>query len=408
MSIGLLAPAVTVLRRKCACRGEHGGQDDCVECRKKRALQRKAAVPSGPLAVPTIVRDVLQSPGQALDHSIRAFMEPRFGHDFSQVRVHTDGAAAESARAVNSAAYTVGQDVVFDRGHYAPATAEGKHLLAHELVHVIQQGPGSPEPLHEAARISQPGDSDEREAESVAERVTCAVPTVSTSEPRSAGVRRGSRGLQRRVRHFECSAAEHHSVEAILGRSVLPGDLRSAADAASRLPAVWIGVAASELRVSPRSAATIARFHEAFGANPDWVPPWRPAAARWVDFGDLITTRVASAASIVDEGSIRYFCWGSPAHCPECTDPPATYFACSSFLGAYLICLGRVFWQAWQSGDMATMGSTLLHEALHIYFNRTVSDGGRSGNANCYERFVVATNGVFMHPATAANCPPAP
>jgi hypothetical protein len=67
-------------------------------------------------------------------------MELRFGFDFSQVRVHTDAQAAESARAVNALAYTVGSDIVFGAGQYAPGTAAGKRLLAHELTHVVQQG----------------------------------------------------------------------------------------------------------------------------------------------------------------------------------------------------------------------------------------------------------------------------
>src|SRR5207253_648342 len=71
--------------------------------------------------------------------STRSFMEPRFGHDFSQVRVHTDERAAESARSVNALAYTAGQDVVFGGGQYEPGTNEGKKLLAHELTHVVQQ-----------------------------------------------------------------------------------------------------------------------------------------------------------------------------------------------------------------------------------------------------------------------------
>ncbi len=66
-------------------------------------------------------------------------MEPRFGHDFSQVRIHTDERAAETARAVNALAYTVGRDVVFGAGQYAPQTDEGRRLLAHELTHVVQQ-----------------------------------------------------------------------------------------------------------------------------------------------------------------------------------------------------------------------------------------------------------------------------
>lgn len=93
-------------------------------------------------ALPPIVHEVLRSPGQPLDAGARAFMEPRFGRDFSGVRVHTDSQASRSARAVNALAYTVGRDVVFGAGQYAPKTAEGQGLLAHELTHVVQQGQG--------------------------------------------------------------------------------------------------------------------------------------------------------------------------------------------------------------------------------------------------------------------------
>src|SRR5205807_5303954 len=91
-------------------------------------------------SAPPLVDEVLSSGGgQPLDESTRSFMEPRFGHDFSQVRVHTDERAAESARSVNALAYTAGQDVVFGGGQYEPGTNEGKKLLAHELTHVVQQ-----------------------------------------------------------------------------------------------------------------------------------------------------------------------------------------------------------------------------------------------------------------------------
>jgi len=95
--------------------------------------------------VPPIVSEVLQSGGgRKLDDATRAFMEPRFGHDFSQVQVHTDARAAESAQAINALAYTVGPNVVFGAGQYAPGTTTGKRLLAHELTHVVQQ---TPEPV---------------------------------------------------------------------------------------------------------------------------------------------------------------------------------------------------------------------------------------------------------------------
>jgi hypothetical protein len=154
-----------ILQRQCAC-GQHAGGGECEECRKKRegTIQR-AAVSSAPVnAVPPSVHDVLSSPGQPLDAETRAFMEPRFGHDFSAVRVHTDGRAAESARAVNALAYTVGRDVVFGGGEYKPRTSEGKRLLAHELTHVVQQS-GSIHSHIASMSITNSGDNYELEAE---------------------------------------------------------------------------------------------------------------------------------------------------------------------------------------------------------------------------------------------------
>ncbi|MFH0344338.1 MAG: DUF4157 domain-containing protein [Chromatiales bacterium] len=105
----------------------------------KGVLRRTSIAPSPANDVPPVVYEVLKSSGQPLDPSTLAFMEPRFGHDFSFVRVHTDAKAAESARAVNALAYTVGRNVVFGAGQYAPGTTVGKRLLAHELTHVVQQ-----------------------------------------------------------------------------------------------------------------------------------------------------------------------------------------------------------------------------------------------------------------------------
>src|SRR5919198_3590998 len=95
------------------------------------------------LALPSTVRDVVRSPGQPLDRTTRAFMESRFGHDFSRVRVHTDAKAAESSKALNALAYTVGEHVVFAPNRYDHATHAGRRLLAHELAHVVQQGGGA-------------------------------------------------------------------------------------------------------------------------------------------------------------------------------------------------------------------------------------------------------------------------
>ncbi len=80
---------------------------------------------------------------QPMTESERAYFEPRFDRDFSQVRVHADAQAAESARVVNARAYTVGRDVVFGAGQHAPGTSEGRRLMAHELTHVVQQRAGN-------------------------------------------------------------------------------------------------------------------------------------------------------------------------------------------------------------------------------------------------------------------------
>ena len=107
-----------------------------------------------------------------LDATTRAIVEPRFGRDFSHVRVHADAQAAESARAVNALAYTVGRDVVFADGHYPANTVHRRKLLAHELTHVIQQDGGtSGGRPHGRLTISQPGDALEREADTAAGHV---------------------------------------------------------------------------------------------------------------------------------------------------------------------------------------------------------------------------------------------
>lgn len=99
---------------------------------------------------------VLRAPGQPLDAATRAYFEPRFGHDFSRVRVHTDETAAQSARAVHALAFTVGHNLVFDAGQFAPQTSSGRRLLAHELAHVIQQAGTAPAPTPGAQETPVP------------------------------------------------------------------------------------------------------------------------------------------------------------------------------------------------------------------------------------------------------------
>ena len=150
----------------CLCGGE------CAQCQMgqqgeehehPRAEQVQAS-DGGDGAIPPGVHEVLRSPGQPLDASTRAFMEPRFGHDFSHVRVHTGAQAAKSAQAVSARAYTVGHDIVFAEGEYSPEISGGRQLLAHELTHVVQQGAGR------MARLQRQGGQEARPASQIDSR----------------------------------------------------------------------------------------------------------------------------------------------------------------------------------------------------------------------------------------------
>lgn len=128
------------LQKKCVpCAG---GGAPCGKCAAEETLSMKrgASDHTSPSAAPSVVHEALRSPGEPLDSATRTFMETRFGEDFSRVRVHADAEAGESSRAMNALAYTVGRDVVFGAGEYAPQTPSGRRLLAHELAHVVQQG----------------------------------------------------------------------------------------------------------------------------------------------------------------------------------------------------------------------------------------------------------------------------
>ena len=132
--------------------------------------------------MPSLVHDVLRSPGQPLDAGTRGHMESRFAHDFSRVRVHTDARAAQSAQSVAARAYTVGNHIVFNHAAYDPRSRGGQQLLAHELTHTVQQAgtPSSPAPSLEIGPVNSP---HEMEADRVADAVVsgATVPRIGSS-----------------------------------------------------------------------------------------------------------------------------------------------------------------------------------------------------------------------------------
>ena len=203
------------LQRKCACGGHPGLDGDCAESRKKELALQRGANQVESTDVPLIVQEVLHSPSQPLDATAQAFMEPRFGHDFSRVRVHRDARAAQSAHVVNALAYTVGQHVVFGADQYSPATRSGRNLIAHELVHTVQQGADGA--LQAVSKVGPANDEYEREANQLAERVMRGRP-ADNATPRFAVTgeadNQGGEDLSR--------AAPQRSLSPVIQRAAVP------------------------------------------------------------------------------------------------------------------------------------------------------------------------------------------
>src|ERR1041385_7074879 len=179
---GLGAPTSSVpslrrapgLQRKCACGGSSAG---CTSCKESEGKLQRRASDREPATAPPIVHEVLRSPGRPLDAGTRDFMEPRFGADFGDVRVHADSQGARSAHAVHSRAYTVGRNIAFGAGEYRPDTEPGRRLLAHELAHVVQQA-GATQP-----GVQRAGDAEQAESRSAVDAEPAVVPGNTPAQP---------------------------------------------------------------------------------------------------------------------------------------------------------------------------------------------------------------------------------
>jgi hypothetical protein len=158
-------------------------------------IQRTVAGPSAEHShdPSELVAGTLASHAAPLDRQTRAFMEPRFGQDFSSVRVHADPSAARAARALNARAFTAGEHIIFGAGQHAPASAAGRRIMAHELAHVVQQRSGivSGKPQPNGLWVNDPADRFEHTAESVASAVMAHRPGT-TPATRATHSRAGS------------------------------------------------------------------------------------------------------------------------------------------------------------------------------------------------------------------------
>ena len=190
------ATGKSLLQRQCACGGAAGMSGSCAEREEKRLQRKPPTSVSGTEAreAPPIVREVLGSTGQPLDEDAKTFFERRLGHDFSRVRIHDDARAAESARAVGALAYTVGTDVVFATGRYAPQSGAGRKLLAHELAHVVQQSSALNAPIPTIDRGAS--DPFEQAADRLAEKAV-SQDSAGAATPSAALAHLPARALQR-------------------------------------------------------------------------------------------------------------------------------------------------------------------------------------------------------------------
>ncbi|HEX5883367.1 MAG TPA: DUF4157 domain-containing protein, partial [Pyrinomonadaceae bacterium] len=190
--VAVVSPPVEnlCLQRRCECGNHTVGGAECEECAAKKSPfhssnRHQWESPSNPgWTIP-------QSDGQPIEPPLRHFMEARFKHDFSGVRVHTDAQANASAKSMGALAYTYGEDIFFDNSSFRPNTPQGLTLIAHELSHVVQQS-RHPLPLNEELRVEPETSSAEVEADRMALAVVTPGPVVEQPSARSRGLNRGA------------------------------------------------------------------------------------------------------------------------------------------------------------------------------------------------------------------------
>ncbi len=410
--------ATGLLQRKCAC-GKHTTDQhgQCTECKKKgQPLQRRAVNQNGPEIAPPIVHEVLRSPGRPLDQATRAYMEPRFGHDFSQVRVHTDARAAESAQAVNALAYTVGHNVVFGAERYNPNSNNGRQLLAHELAHVLQQSHPVTSPTHNLT-LSDPSQKLEMEAEAISEAVILQPPVAPGPKQVSPHDRSNNIAFRRvATRRTNCPANTNAApADPIATLTDIDSQAGGLVQATAMLLTIASALTAAGLR-NPASGVDQA-YQNVFG-----LPPARPGG-----FLNRLTGRVRPSLdeALSEEMNLlsrrygllsRFFSQPIPYRCgipdsfggcpqtaADCTTDDAG--ACAG-VGAIFLCPSF-----WGYGTRQQAG-ILIHEAAHINWARVVHGaGGPGGNfrhAECYSEFVAQIFGFDMPPTGDPCVAPGP
>ena len=350
---GAVSPAPTVPQRMCAgCEAEEGDEP---------LVQRKCAGcggGAGPASADAAARAV-SSGGAPLSPGLRAYFEPRFGRDLSHVRVHTNAGAASAARDIGARAYTLGSDIAFATGEYAPASPAGRQLVAHELAHVAQQGEAAPHTVRRAVAAS------------------------STCPPHPQGA--GATALaditdaDARAELMLLGASNLLTVEAIDfdDPAIGPTDVSRAYERRFGLPPPATGG-----RFTNRfTRATFATRNEAMRSE------MLTLSARY--------ERLHRGLS----GGIRYRCPGTSRFTvPGCRANErcdANDNARSCPVGTRQMILCNPFWTAPDMQGADPRAATIIHEAVHIFL-RHGGHSGRIRNPECFAAFIADVYG-FAH-----------
>jgi Domain of unknown function (DUF4157) len=366
-----------VVLRACDCGGT------CAHCSEEATPQQNP--------VPRLLQRT--SGGRGLEPTVRAFMEHGFGTDFGAVRVHTDSQAAQSAEQLSAAAYTVGQDVFFNRGQYQPQTEGGRRLLAHELTHVVQQQGDMPSPTP-SREISEPGDPDERVADRVADTIVAGQPPRELVS-RDISAERAPRAAAPKLRIQR--AVNDAKVDC--RTTGIPSLGISGPDAVAQIS----GVNTEAILMAGTARSSLAVERLAGPSDPNFATILREELGLDINNAahrahmEIVERRFELMSRVLQSDFTGYTCIGAArvtvGACPTGDCCTGTTRACSC-PGASHIVLCRPWW----TGELAALHQrpgTLIHEAFHIYFG-FINDftTSRLSDAHCYTGFVERLAGV--------------
>lgn len=333
------------VQRMCAECEEERVQRTCTECEDEMHRQPLEEVEE---ALESRIRS-LRGGGRALPESARAFFEPRFGHDFGDVRVHSDPASAQLARSVDARAFTVGRDVVFGPGEFTPGTPEGRRLLAHELTHVVQQGAVGGAEKRVQRRVRE-------------ENVSC----------RNTGLRNPDLTGPEVVEAIRAADAEAIT---LARRAELLLDFHLLfTRAGDPIDAEFDTILQEELGLSLANAA----HHPLIEQQRD---------------------RFRRVRETLESGYLRYMCRGGTVKLVGCQEGPCGDDFAFTCPGNRLVVLCQAFWDTPDE-----RAATILHEPFHIWFDmaRHAPNALRRADASCFESFALRVAGEDA-PASCAG-----